>query len=65
MARQKITVRKVSFDEEQQMKDEAFLKLQPEDRLRVHEQLRKKIWGVKYNKTSWKGLKVVKKPAYS
>ena len=40
MSRQKITVRKVSFDEEQQMKDEAFLKLQPEDRLRIHEQLK-------------------------
>ena len=37
MVRQRITVRKVSFDEEQQMKDEAFLKLQPEDRLRIHE----------------------------
>lgn len=65
MAKQEIIVKKVSFDEEQQMKDDAFLKLRPEERLRIHEQLRRKIWGAKYNKTSWKGLKVIKKPAYS
>lgn len=65
MAKQKVTVVKVSFDEEQQMKDEAFLRLTPEERLKIHEQLRKKIWGDQYNKITLKGLKVHKKPAHS
>jgi len=55
-------VRKTSFEEEQQMKNEAFLNLTPQDRLRIHEQLRKRIWGDLYNKLSLKGLKVTKKP---
>ena len=65
MADNKIKVNKVSFEEEQKLKDKAFLKLKPEERLKIHEQLRKKIWKDRYNKTSWKGLKVLKKPAYS
>jgi hypothetical protein len=43
------------------MKDEAFLKMTPGERLRIHEQLRKRIWGKDYNKVSLKGLKVRKK----
>lgn len=54
-------VRKTSFDEEQQMKEEAFLKMTPAERLRIHEQMRKRIWGKNYNKASLKGLKVTKK----
>jgi hypothetical protein len=53
---------KTTFEEEQRMKDEAFLKLSPQERLKIHEQLRKKIWGKKYNKLSLRGLKVTKKP---
>lgn len=44
------------------MKDEAFLKLKPSERLRLHEQLRKKIWGDKYNKLKLDGLRVYKRP---
>jgi hypothetical protein len=55
-------VRKTTFEEEQRMKDEAFLKLSPSERLRIHEQLRKKIWGEQYNSVSIKGMRVVKKP---
>lgn len=54
-------VRKTSPEEEQKMKDEEFLKLKPEQRLQIHEVLRKRIWGELYNKTRLKGLKVVKK----
>jgi len=60
--KQKIVVRKTSFEEEQRLKDEEFLALTPVERLRIHEQLRKRIWGKKYNKLSLKGLKVIKKP---
>lgn len=58
----KVVVRKTSFEEEQRMKEEAFLMLSPVERLRIHEQLRKRIWGDQYNKLSLKGLKVTKKP---
>jgi hypothetical protein len=58
----KIVVRKTTFEEEQQSKDEAFLKFKPAERLKIHEQLRKRIWGKQYNKLSLKGLKVIKKP---
>jgi hypothetical protein len=54
-------VLKTSFDEEQKMKDEAFLKLTPLERLRIHEEMRRRIWGDKYNKTKLTGLKVTKK----
>lgn len=54
-------VLKTSFEEEQKMKDAAFLKLRPIDRLRVHEEMRKRIWGDKYNKLSLRGLKVTMK----
>jgi hypothetical protein len=43
-------VRKTSFEEEQRMKDEQFLCLTPAERLSIHEQLRKRIWGPLYNK---------------
>jgi len=61
MARRETVVLKTSFDEEQEMKDLAFLKLKPTDRLRIHEEMRKRIWGKRYNKLSLKGLKIIKK----
>lgn len=63
-ASKKLKVIKVSPEQEQKMKDEAFLKLTATQRLRIHEQLRKRIWGKRYNSTKLKGLKVVKRPAY-
>ncbi|WKZ60858.1 MAG: hypothetical protein QY309_05095 [Cyclobacteriaceae bacterium] len=60
----RLKVIKVSPEQEQKMKDEAFLKLTPAQRLRIHEQLRKRIWGKLYNQTKLKGLKVKKRPAY-
>jgi hypothetical protein len=47
------------------MKDEDFLNLRPEERLRIHEELRKRIWGDRYNRLSLRGLKVLKKLPYS
>lgn len=58
----KIAVRIMSPEEEQRIKDEAFLKLKPSERLRLHERLRKKIWGDKYNKLKLEGLQVYKRP---
>lgn len=60
-SRKKLAVIKTTFDEEQRQKDEAFLKLKPIERLIIHEQIRKRIWGKRYNKLSLKGLKVIKK----
>ena len=57
----KIAVKKTSLNEEQETKDREFLKLKPIDRLRIHEELRRRIWGKLYNKASLKGLKVIKK----
>lgn len=57
----KTVVRKTSLEDEQRMKDEAFLALSPGERLKIHEQLRKRIWGSQYNKLSLAGLKVRKK----
>lgn len=45
-----IVVRKTTFDEEQKAKDQEFLDLTPQERLKIHEQLRKRIWRDKYNK---------------
>jgi hypothetical protein len=59
--KKKLAVIKTTFDEEQRQKDEAFLKLKPTERLAIHEELRKRIWGDQYNKLSLKGLKVTKK----
>lgn len=56
-------VKKFSPEEEQRLKDEEFLKLEPAERLRINEILRKKIWGNDYDKTNLKGLKVTKSPA--
>lgn len=61
----KLVVKKTSFEEEQRIKDDAFMKLSPAERLRIHEQLRKRIWGTRYNKLSLHGLKVTKKPMSS
>jgi hypothetical protein len=58
-SRQKL--KKTTFTEEQRLKDLEFLKLKPAERLRLHEVMRKRIWGDKYNKLSLKGLKVKKK----
>ena len=58
-------LRKTSFEEEQQMKDAQFLRLTPSDRLRMHEELRKRIWGDRYNTLKLKGLKVTKRPLTS
>lgn len=57
----KLIVKKTSFIEEQENKDRDFLKLKPAERLKIHEELRKRIWGDLYNKTKLKGLKVYKK----
>ena len=62
LKKNKVVVRKGSPEEEQRRKDDEFLKLKPAERLRIHEQLRKKIWGDKYNKLTLKGLKVYKGP---
>lgn len=59
--RKKLAIVKTTFDEEQRQKDEAFLKLKPIERLIIHEELRRRIWGDRYNKLSLKGLKVTKK----
>jgi hypothetical protein len=60
-AGKKVVVMKTTFEEEQRMKDEAFLKLKPAERLRIHEELRKRIWGDKYNRLSLRGLKITRK----
>lgn len=52
---------KVTFEEEQQRKDLEFLKLTPAQRLQLHEIMRKRIWGPRYNKLTLKGLKVTKR----
>jgi hypothetical protein len=59
--RRKTVVKKTTFEDEQRSKDEAFLKLTPKERLKIHEALRKKIWGKQYNKLSLAGQKVLKK----
>lgn len=62
--RKKMVVKKVTPETEQRMKDEAFLKLTPAERLKIHEQLRKRIWGEQYNKLSLKGLKIKRKKGF-
>jgi hypothetical protein len=61
MRTKKLKVIKTTPVEEQELKNLEFLKLSPSQRLRIHEQLRKRIWGNLYNKTRLKGLKVVKR----
>jgi hypothetical protein len=58
-----LVVRKYAPDEEQRLKDEEFLKLEPAERLRINEILRERIWHDRYNTLSLKGLKVKKTPA--
>jgi hypothetical protein len=60
----KIVVRKTTFDEDQRNKDAAFLRLKPTERLRIHEELRKKIWGDLYRYKSLNGVKVIKKKIF-
>ena len=57
-------VRKMTPAKEQADKDAAFLRLTPAQRLKIHEQLRKKIWGARYNSIKLAGLKVHKRAAY-
>lgn len=57
----KIVVKKTTLDEEQRLKDEEFLLLTPAERLKIHEEMRKRIWGDQYDKLSLKGLRVIKK----
>ena len=59
----KMVVKKYTAEEEQRLKDEEFLQLDPLERLRINEILRKRIWGKEYNKQKLKGLKVIKSPA--
>lgn len=54
-------VHKTTPEQEQQLKDEFFLKLSPLERLQILEQLRRRIWYDRYNKFSYAGLRVVKK----
>lgn len=54
-------IKKTTFAEEQRLKDLEFLQLKPAERLRLHEVMRKRIWGDQYNKLSLKGMKVRKK----
>jgi hypothetical protein len=61
ISKRTLKVRKTSFIDEQEMKDQDFLELKPTERLFIHEKLRKRIWGDRYNKLSLKGLKVTKK----
>jgi hypothetical protein len=53
-----IKVRKTTFEEEQEDKNEDFLKLSPMERLAINEELRKRIWGEKYYSTIIPGSKV-------
>jgi hypothetical protein len=57
----RIIVRKTTPDAEQRTKDEEFLKLTPQERLAIHEELRKRIWHDRYNKLSIRGQRVIKK----
>ena len=59
----KMVVKKYTAEEEQRLKDEEFLQLDPLERLRINEILRKRIWGKEYNRQKLKGLKVIKSPA--
>lgn len=59
----KLVVKKYTAEEEQRLKDEEFLLLDPLERLRINEILRKRIWGKEYNKLKLKGLKVTKSAA--
>jgi len=59
----RLVVRKTTFEQEQADKDAYFASLSPEKRFEIHEQLRERIWGEKYNALSLEGLKVIKKPA--
>ncbi len=54
-------VRKVSFKEDFEIKEQAFLSMTPLNRLRWNEEMRRRIWGKKLNTYSYKGMKVLKK----
>lgn len=61
--KEKMVVQKYTPEEEQQLKDQEFLKLDPKERLKINEILRRRIWGKDYNKLSLKGLRITKTPA--
>ncbi len=54
-------VTKISFEEDFEIKEHAFLRMTPLNRLRWNEKMRRKIWGEKLNTYSYKGMKVLKK----
>lgn len=54
-------VKKTTPEQEQQFKDESFLRLTPQERLQILEQLRRRIWRDRYNRVSYAGMRVVKK----
>lgn len=54
-------LRKTTVDEDRNTKDAAFLGLPPEQRLKVAEELRRRIWRDRYDTPSLAGLKVRKK----
>ena len=59
-----LKIKKTNPTQEQRDKESYFLSLAPEQRLEMHEELRKKIWGNLYTKNkSFKGLKIIKKLA--
>lgn len=59
-----LKIKKTTPPQELQDKESYFLSLDHEQRLEMHEELRKKIWGNLYTKNkSFKGLKITKKLA--
>ena len=54
-------IRKITFRDDFEIKEQAFLRMTPLDRLRWNEEMRRKIWGKKLNTYSYKGMKVLKK----
>ncbi len=54
-------VTKISFEEDFEIKEQAFLSMTPLNRLRWNEKMRRKIWGEKLNAYSYNGMKVLKK----
>lgn len=60
--RHKISKVKITtFNKEQNQKDDEFIRLAPAERLKLHEIIRKRIWGDKYGTLVLRGLKVKKR----
>lgn len=51
-------VRKTTFDEDLKDKEAYFLALSPLERLKINEELKKRIWGELYNTSVLEGAKV-------